>query len=122
MAPNNEAGIPSCWRSISAICPRISVLFAGTIAENICRFVTETGQDSRIVDAAIVAAAKSVGVHDQILRLSGGYDHKLQSGGRGLSAGEAQRVALARAAFGVPSILVLDEPNARISMPRATDS
>ncbi len=94
--------------------PQDSVLFAGTIKENICRFATELGDDPAGIDAAVIAAAEKVGAHDLILRLPAGYDHVLQLGGRGLSAGQAQRIALARAVYGDPALLILDEPNAHL--------
>jgi ATP-binding cassette subfamily C protein len=62
----------------------------------------------------VVAAAAKVGAEDLIKRLSNGYDHQLQLGGRGISAGQAQRIALARAVYGDPALLVLDEPNAHL--------
>jgi ATP-binding cassette subfamily C protein len=94
--------------------PQDSVLFAGTVKENICRFTTELGDDPAEIDAAVIAAAEKVGAHDLILRLPAGYDHMLQLGGRGLSAGQAQRIALARAVYGDPALLILDEPNAHL--------
>lgn len=94
--------------------PQDSALFAGTVKENICRFATELEGDQEAIDAAVVAAARAVGAEELILRLPGGYDHRLQLHGRGVSAGQAQRIALARAAFGSPAILILDEPNAHL--------
>jgi ATP-binding cassette subfamily C protein len=94
--------------------PQEPVLFAGTIAENIARFSGDADMDRATVDEGVIAAAQTVGAHDMILALPGGYDHRLAFGGRGLSAGQAQRVALARAVFGDPPLLILDEPNAHL--------
>lgn len=94
--------------------PQDSALIAGTIKENVCRFATETGDDIAEIDRAAIAAAEKVGAHELILRLAGGYDHRLDLGGRGLSAGQAQRIALARAVYGDPALLLLDEPNAHL--------
>lgn len=94
--------------------PQDSVLFPGTIAENIARFATELGGDRAGVDEAVIAAADSVGAGELIRHLSRGFDHVLDAGGHGLSAGQAQRVALARALFGDPAILILDEPNSHL--------
>jgi ATP-binding cassette subfamily C protein len=94
--------------------PQEASLFAGTIKENISRFAGLLGDDDAEVDEAAVAAAQAAGAHDMILRLPGGYDHRLGLGGRGLSVGQAQRVALARALFRNPTYLMLDEPNANL--------
>ena len=94
--------------------PQDSVLFPGTVAENIARFAAELGGERGDVDASVVAAADAVGAGDLIRRLPGGFDHQLGAAGRGLSAGQGQRVALARALFGDPAVLILDEPNSHL--------
>ncbi|MBO9622312.1 MAG: type I secretion system permease/ATPase [Sphingomonas sp.] len=94
--------------------PQDSVLFAGTVAENIARFAGELGADRASMDAAIVTAAEKVGADPLIRRLPDGYDHQLKLGGRSVSAGQAQRIALARAVYADPPLLILDEPNAHL--------
>lgn len=94
--------------------PQDSVLFAGSVAENIARFSGELGGDRAALDAAVVRAAEKVGADALIRRLPGGYDHQLKLGGRGVSAGQAQRIGLARAVFGDPALIILDEPNAHL--------
>lgn len=94
--------------------PQDSVLFPGTVKENISRFAQAEGGDPAEIDARAVAAARQAGVHEMILGLENGYDTPLAARGRGLSAGQQQRLSLARALYGDPVLFVLDEPDASL--------
>ena len=93
--------------------PQDSVLFPGTVKNNISRFEGWPEGDADI-DSRAIAAAKAAGAHELILSLPNGYDTVLGPRGLGLSSGQQQIIALARALYGDPVLYVLDEPNSNL--------
>lgn len=78
-------------------------LFEDTISNNIKMW------DESIKDFEMILAARDAKIHDDIMVLPGGYNHKLLSGGKNLSGGQRQRLEIARVLSQDPTIIILDE-------------
>ncbi|EFM12459.1 ABC transporter related protein [Paenibacillus curdlanolyticus YK9] len=94
---------PASLRSRMAIVPQQTVLFTGTIKDNI-RWGNEAATPEQIEEAASVAAA-----HDFIAASPLGYDTIVGQGGVNFSGGQKQRLSIARALVRQPDILILDD-------------
>jgi ATP-binding cassette subfamily B protein len=90
--------------------PQEAFLFSGSIRDNIAYGRPDAS------DARVEAAARAVGAHDFIARLSGGYHHELSERGRSLSSGQRQLIALARAELVDPALLLLDEATSNLDL------
>jgi len=86
-----------------ALVPQKTVLFTGTIEENI-RWGRPDATDAELREAAAAAQA-----HEFIQRFPEGYRSILGQSGVNLSGGQKQRVAIARALVRRPDVLVLDD-------------
>ena len=86
-----------------AVVPQESMLFGGSIRENIRYGKLDATEEE------IVAAATAANAHDFITELPEGYDTMVGERGVKLSGGQRQRVAIARALLKDAQILLLDE-------------
>jgi len=96
------------------IVPQETVLFSGTVGDNI-RYGVPTASDEEVV-----AAAKAAQAHDFIVGLSQGYDTHIEERGTNLSGGQKQRIAIARALLTKPRILILDDSTSSVDVETET--
>jgi ATP-binding cassette subfamily B protein len=85
------------------IVPQETLLFDGTVQENIALTNPDASSDE-IIEAAKIAAA-----HDFIMGLPIGYNTRVGERGSALSGGQRQRIAIARTVLQSPRMLILDE-------------
>ncbi len=96
------------------IVPQETVLFSGTVRDNI-RYGRPEASDDEVMAAARVAQA-----HEFILQLPQGYDTHIEERGTNLSGGQKQRIAIARALVMRPKILILDDSTSSVDVETET--
>ncbi len=89
-------------------------LFAATVRDNLTLFSNHDPARPPIDDEAILGALETLGLNDWYRGLPNGLDTVLESGGKGLSAGEAQLLAFTRVFLRDPRLVVLDEASSRL--------
>jgi len=80
-----------------------TLLFNGTVQENIALTNPDATSDE------IIAAAKVAAAHEFIMALPNGYNTVVGERGSSLSGGQRQRIAIARTVLQNPKLLILDE-------------
>lgn len=92
------------------IVPQESLLFSGTVRENLCYGKPEATDDE------MVAAAKAAQAEEFINELPDRYDAHVEQRGNNFSGGQKQRISIARALLPAPSILILDDSTSAVDV------
>jgi ATP-binding cassette subfamily B protein len=94
-------------RSVGMVTQNIQ-LFHATVRENLTFF------DESVSDDQIIRTIQDLGLGNWFEALPKGLDTELESGGGGLSAGEAQLLAFTRIFLRDPGVVILDEATSRL--------
>jgi ATP-binding cassette subfamily B protein len=97
-----------------SIVPQETVLFSGTVRDNIRYGKPEATEDE------VIAVAKAAQAHDFIMNLPNGYNTRMEERGVNLSGGQKQRIAIARALLLRPAILILDDSTSSVDVETET--
>jgi len=95
-------------RSHVGIVLQESVLFAGTIRDNIVFGKPDATDDE------VIAAAQQAHIHDFIMTLEDGYQTKVSEEDNIFSTGQKQLISIARTIITDPALLILDEATSNV--------
>lgn len=100
--------------AVIGIVPQETVLFSGTVRDNIRYGRPEASEDQ------VIAAAQAAQAHDFIIKLAQGYDSRVAQRGANFSGGQRQRLALTRALLIRPKLLILDDSTSAVDVETET--
>lgn len=102
-----DAHLSDLRRRVAIVTQDVQV-FSATVRDNLTFF------DPTVSDERILSVIRELGLESWFARLPNGLDTRLDSGGSGLSAGEAQLLAFVRVFLRDPGLVILDEASSRL--------
>jgi len=105
----SKVQIGSLRRQVGFV-PQESILFDGTVLENLRLNLPDAPYE------AVVESAKIACAHEFIMALPNGYNTRVGERGGALSGGQKQRIAIARMVLQNPNMVILDEATSALDL------